>query len=246
MESIMTRFYLLVIFVAAYAFPSLALATQAPTSDEFVERTKVKLEKLLNLIRAHQDMENTFIDQQKHLMETYGDLDSTNVYQDIDLTTMDGIRKARERLKNLNARTEKFAVAQKQSRTTWEHRAKTADVDEPLRGELKTYFSTVEPTIAAKYAAWFEAMRDTSAAIARLLDTAQRYLGKLEWHDGQLIATDKRASIDLLAAQKTLADADHRETVTGRAALHSHDPSQQLMQAAMDEIGYTIHHRNDN
>jgi hypothetical protein len=91
-------------------------------------------------------------------------------------------------------------------------RVSTADVDEPLRSELKAYFSTVEPNIAAKYAGWFDAMRDTSAAIARLLDTAQRHWGKLEWNDGQLIATDKRASIDLLAAQKALADAEHRYT----------------------------------
>jgi hypothetical protein len=238
----MTRFCLVATLVAC-AFSPLTSAIEgaSPTPDEFVERTKVKLEKLQHLIRAHQDMENAFIDQQKHLKETYGDVEFTNVYQGINLATMDGIRTARERLKRLNARNEGFAVAQKQSRTTWEDRARNADVDEPLRSELNASFSTVEPNIAAKYAAWFDARRDTSAAIARLfVDTAQRHLGKLEWHDGQLIATDKRASIDLLAAQKALADTEHRYNVTGRAALGTRDPTPQFIGAALQELEKTM------
>lgn len=248
MESTMTHFYAVATLIFTCAFTPAAAAIEGPSSthDEFAAQTLDKIDRLEHLIRAHQDTEQTFLNEQKHLQEIYGDLDSTNVYQDIDLTSMGGIRKSRERLKNLNTRIEQFAAAQKQSRTSWKERASTADVDEPLRSELKDYFSTGEPIIAAKYAAWFEAMHTTSAAIAQLLDTAQRHLAGLEWHDDQLIATAKRASIDLHAAKKTLADAYHRETVTGRAALDSHDPSQQLLQDAMDEIGNTIHHRDNN
>lgn len=145
MESTMTHFYAVATLIATCAFTPAAAAIEGPSSthDEFVAQTLAKIDRLEHLIRAHQDTEQTFLNEQKHLQEIYGDLDSTNVYQDIDLTSMDGIRKSRERLKNLNTKIEQFAAAQKQSRTAWQERVSTADVDEPLRSELKDYFSTV-------------------------------------------------------------------------------------------------------
>jgi hypothetical protein len=214
----MSQHPFLIVLVLACAISTPALAIEAPltTHDEFVQRTQLKLERLEPLIRAHQEIVKIFLNQESHLKETYGNVEFTNVYQGINLTTMEGIHNVRRRLKNLNARSEAFAAAQKQFRTSWEDRARNADVDEPLLSELNVYFSTGELNLVANYQAWYDAMRENSAAIARLLDTAQ----------------------------KTLADAEHAYDITGRAALDHHDPTQNMIKAALDEIGYAVHHRD--
>ena len=236
---------LLGIVVLSTAFGTAhALEVPTPTPAVLAQRTAIQHDKLRHLIQAHLDTQTTFQNQHKHLKDAYGDVEFTNVYQHIDLATMGGIHTVRERLTRLDAKTKGFAAAQKESLTRWKYQVSTTDLDEPLGSELKATFFAVEPTIVARYSAWFDAMRDNAAAITLLLDIAERHLGKLQWHDGQLSAIDKRTSIELLAAQKSLADAERRYNETGRAALDSRDPTPQFIGAALQELEKTMHHRD--
>lgn len=194
-------------------------AGTAPHFGVVPESIKIQHEKLRQLLESIQVVETTLQTSQQHLEDTYGNVEVNNVYQALDLSTIDGIHTARQRLVALSAKNDGFAAGLEKERAELEKLVSTNDLAEPEASGLRASLSADEADRFPKYRAWIAAMRAEVVAIGRLVDTAERHLGKLRWQNNRLVASDARAGSDLLTAQQALTDADHQNDQTGRAAL---------------------------
>jgi hypothetical protein len=246
MESTMTRSHLVAALIVACAFSPLALAIQAPlpTQPGLAQRTEIQYEKLRHLLEATLAIETRFQNAIVHLQDTYGDVEVGNLYQGIDLTTVDGIHTVRQRLNALRAKYDAFTNAKEQYWAEEDEQVRTSDLAEPLASQFRDSLSTNQTETIPNYRAWFIAMRAYAAAVANLLDFADSHLGNLKWEKKRLIAPDTRVATDLLPALKVVAETQRRCNETGRAALDSVDRTTQFIHTAMQELEKTIRRRD--
>ena len=231
-----------------FTFPLASIALQAPppTPAEVAERTRIQHAKLRHLLEALQVIETSFQQRLQRLEDTYGVGDVTKLYQGNDLGTMDGIRTARQRVKAFSAGSDGFAAAYEHYWTDLEALVQTNDLAEPLASELRASFSADQTETIPNNRGWIGAMRADATAVAHLLDIAERHLGHFQWQDDRLVAADKRAAIDLLPAQKAVAEAEREHNETGRAALHSRNHTVKFVQSALLELNQSMPRSDGN
>jgi hypothetical protein len=193
-------------------------------------------ERLRSLLGKLQAIEHTLQTQVQHLEDAYGGVDVTNMYQGIDLSTIEGIHRARQRVADCNTKYKEFAAAQERRWTDLGAMVKSNDLDEPLASGLRASFAADEAENFPNYRAWFAAARDETAAVAHLLDIAESHLGQLKWHEGRLTAQDERVATDLNEARSGIAAADRRFDAAGRTAMASPFQTRRFIGSALIEL----------
>jgi hypothetical protein len=246
MDSTMTRFYLVTALVIACAFSPLTSAIQAPlpTQPGLAQRAEIQYKQLRQLLEATLAIETRFQNAIVHLQDTYGDVEVGNLYQGIDLTTVEGIHTVRQRLNDFRAKYDAFKVAKERYWAEEEKQVSTSDLAEPLASQFRDSLVTDQTETIRNYRAWFNATRQYAAAVANLLDFSDSHLGNLEWDKKRLIAPDTRVAVDLLLTQRVVAETQRRCNETGRAALDSVDHPNQFIRAAMRELEKAIRRRD--
>ncbi len=141
------------------------------------ESTKIQHNKLLQLLKSTHGVEVEFINSQQHLTDKYGAIEVTNVYQSLDLSTIDGIHTARRRLLELSAKNDGFAAGLEKEWAELRTLVASNDLAEPEASGLRASLSADEAETIPNYRAWIAATRADVTAIGRLVDTAERHLG---------------------------------------------------------------------
>lgn len=208
---------------------------------EVPESAKLQHEKLRLLLESLYAIETSLQASEKRLGEQYANLEVTNVYQTRDLGTIDGIRTARQRLRALSAKYDGFATALEKKWAELESLVSRTDLAEPEASSLRASLSADEAETFPNYRAWFAATRADVVAIGRLVDTAERHVGKLKVQNNQLVSSDSRAASDLLAAQQALAAADHQYDQAARAALKSGNYTSKYGAATLCQFEQGLH-----
>ena len=147
------------------------------TSPKPLDIAEDQHERLRHLLAESRTIEITLRNRIQHLEDTYGSVEITNLYQAIDLSTIDGIHAARKRVDDCSAKYEEFALAQEQHWANLAAMVKSNDLDEPQASGLRASFAADQAEEFANYRAWFTAARADIAAVAHLLDIAERHLG---------------------------------------------------------------------
>jgi hypothetical protein len=189
--------------------------------------------KLLRLLESCQAIEITLNASIQHLITDFGTVETTTLYQDLDLSTADGIRRARQRLIAFNAKSDGFADAQEQHWVDIETLVMQNSLDEPRVTDLRAGFAADRAESFPNYRAWFRASRDDAAAVSLLLDVAQNHLGHTTWRNGRLNSADQRADAELQRAESAVANAEHRYNDVGRLALRSRDKTCGFIKSAL-------------
>jgi hypothetical protein len=215
---------------------SVASTNIQPTDQTNWERAKLQHDKLRALIAANWVLETTKQHQLQHLQEKYRGVDFTTIYHLSDLTTMAGIQRARQRLDLYGEMTTELGAVVQQYWDDWERTINSNDLDEPLAGALRSGFSRAKPEITGNYADWIQAMRGSSAAISQLLNVAQRHLGKFWLLGDQLKYSNAVTAREFESSLRYVAAAAQRNNDARHAALRTHDPTRQLIRAALFQV----------
>jgi hypothetical protein len=237
----MTRFHLVAAFIVACAFSPLASAIQAPPPIQ-ADLTELagRHEKLLHILTEFRDIEITFQQRMRHLIDTHGDIEVTNLYQGIDLSTIDGIHSVRLRVKAFQAANDEFSEAREEQWAAYALAVRNSDLAEPEASQLRDNLAADLTQTLPANRAWMSASRAEATAVTHLLDVAERHLGHTRWQDNHLVGTDKRASSDLQAAQQAVADADQRDAATGSSVRNSQNHVQEFVLSSLSELQKTI------
>jgi hypothetical protein len=198
--------------------------------------TQSQHERLRHLLAAIIVIETNLSNRVQHLEDTYGNVEVTNLYQAIDLSTIDGIHVARQRVADCNAKYDGFVSAQDKRWADLGALVKSNDLDEPQASGLRNSFAGDEAGSFAYYRTWFAAVRADTAAVEHLLDIAERNVGHFKWQEKRLVATDQRTATALSAAQSAIAAADRRFDETGSAALGSPNQTVRFIRAALVQV----------
>lgn len=207
------------------------------------ESMQVQHEKLRVLLESVQAIETTFESSEKKLDDTYGNVDVTNLDEGLDLSTVNGIQTARQRLLALNAKTHGFIAAKETEWAAYRKLVEDSDLAEPAASGLKASLAADENEAIPNYRAWFNAIRGEIAAYTDFANMAARQHGTLKMLNDQLVTSDDRTASELLAARKALADARHRYDVTGRAALDSDHHIASFVMSALRQLEEQTPHR---
>jgi hypothetical protein len=208
---------------------------------EVPESAKLQHERLRQLLGSLYAIENSLLTSEKRLEEQYGKLEVTNVYQTLDLGTIEGIRTARQRLIALSAKDDGFAAAMEKKWVELESVVNRTDLAEPEASSLRASLSADEAETFPNYRAWFAAMRADVAAISHLVDVAEHHRGRVRMQNNHLVSSDRHAASDLLAAQQALEAADHHYDQAGRAALDSGNYTSKYGAATLCHFEHDLH-----
>jgi len=210
--------------------------SRSPKPVDIAQDTGTQHERLRHLLAESQTIEITLHTRIQFLEDKYGSVDVTNLYQTIDLSTIAGIHAARQRVDDCSAKYQGFASAQEQHWAKLAVMVKSNNLNEPQASGLRASFAADEAEEFANYRAWFTAARADIAAVAHLLDIAERHLGHLKWQQTRLTATDERTATDLAEANNAIAAMDRRFDETGRAALGSPHQTFRFIRVALLEL----------
>jgi len=227
---------ILIALLCAMPLSSCDLPAPGPTDAELAEHKGIEHEKLRHLLGGFQVIETTIQKQVQDLVDRHGRVEATDIYQGIDLSTPDGVRRARQRLQDYSATFDGFDAAQTQHFAAVEDLVRTNDLLEPLASEFEATLSMDEAGYNVNYRAWFAAARAHERAIARLLDLAERRAGRLRWQHDRLVASDAQTATELRAAQESLAATEQRLNKAGRAALDTPQQTLLFIRSALVEI----------
>jgi hypothetical protein len=224
-------------FMCAISFSSRAVQAPAQNSAELAEQTRIELDALQRLIRALRVIHTTLGDELHGIQERYGNVEAADIYQGIDLSTMSGIGRARQRLRNFRLSYHGLAAAQEKRFVAEEELVQQNDLAEPLATELKARLAMNQAGKYAYYRGWFAAARAYDIAVAQFLDLAEDRAGSFQWKGTRLIALDAETATKLRTAQESLAAAERHFNETGRAALDCPEQIQPFMESELFKIG---------
>jgi hypothetical protein len=186
-------------------------------------RASIEHAKFRRLLESCQAIEVTLNATIQHLIADYGKVETTTLYQDLELSTADGIHRARERVTAFNAKYDGFADAQERHWVDIEALVIGNDLDEPWATDLHASFAVDRAETFPNYRAWFRAMRDDAAAVTYLLVVAQDHLEHPQWRGGRVSATDEHDGAEFQRAKVAVASAEHQSNAAGQLALSSRD-----------------------
>jgi hypothetical protein len=242
----MTRVILTLAALCVVPLSSCDWPAPAPTAAELAEQAGIEHEKLRHLLAGFQIIESSLQKQLQDLTGKYGPVEAGNVYQGIDLTRFDGIRQARQRLKDFSAKYDALAAAQEQHFKAVEDLVRNNDLSEPLASEFQASLSLDKGGYDANYRAWFSATRVYVVAVDQLLDPVEQRAATFRWHNNQLVATDAQTATQLRAAQESRAPPAPRLNEVGRGALDTQQQTLRFIRSSILKIEQGMSRREGN
>ena len=243
----MTRYRLLatLVFALSLSIPALAIQAPPPTPADLDDRTQLQHQKLVDLLEAFREIEIALQKRVEALQNTYGAIETTNLYQGIDLSTIDGIQRARQRVKSFESKYVEFSAAVEQRWAAIETAVRNSNLAEPEASELRKNLAADLTRTLPATRAWISALHAEAAAVIHFLGVAERHLGHTRWQDQQLLGTDSRTSHELRAAQREVAAAEQRDLNTGPALRSNPNHVVTYVLSALRELHKTMR-RPDN
>lgn len=163
-------------------------------------------------------------------------IDSNNLYQRLDLSTIDGIDTARKRTAAFATQMEDFANILEKDWAKVKAIIDNSDLNEPLQSQLKAKLALDETDRYPKYRAWTAAAHDDVEAVDRYLDVNEHYLGQFKWSDNTLSFTNPKVPGDVAKAQAALNLTEDNYKQAASAALNNRGNTVQFVLATLHEM----------
>jgi hypothetical protein len=204
-----------------------------PVPDEKIGIEHAKLRGLLvDLLGSERELS-----RQLHELDASAQkIDADNIYQGIDISKIDGIRTARERLAIFGMQMDKFGAALEESWARIGKIVHASNLDEPLASQLIEQLSLDEIDVYPKYRVWIRAADKKVDALTQYLDMTERYLGQFTWRDNTLSFANPRAAADIGKARVALRAAEEEYDRASRAASGIHGKTIGLVGSAMKDL----------
>ena len=231
-----TRRGLIVICVGlpwAVALGSLALFLSSPTPEQKTVIEHAKLRRLLGDLDA---IEKDLGRRVNEIEAASHGIDVGNIYQKIDLSKIEGIHTARERVSVFGAQMDKFGLLLEDIWRRIAEKVNATDLDEPLATQLKQTLLHDQSDIYPKYRDWILAARENVEAVTQYLDVNEHYLGQFKWSDNSLTFTNPDVPRAIAKAQVPLLAAEEHYRRASRAALQNHGNTIKFVLSTMREM----------
>jgi hypothetical protein len=234
---------LIFISIGALCLTALGLTAMKLLSPTPEQKKAIDHGKLLQLLGELEIVERRMLNQTANVQTESHGIESWNIYQGINLSDIEGIHNARQRVSVFGAQMDRFATLNEQYWVDIKATVQHSDLDEPYASRLKAALTSDETTVYPRYRDWFSAARENAEAVTHYLDVSEHYLGKFKWGDNRLTFTDPKVARDLAKAQADLvAVEEHYQRASG-TALQNHATTIRVVLAALRDLekGMTRH-----
>jgi hypothetical protein len=192
-------------------------------------------ERVLSFVKGLLEIEKVVERRLSALLVEYSGIESDTVYTPRDLASPPGIRGARSRLQEYRSMVEKLDVIVRDRWTARESLVRSADLDEPLKTQIRTSFAQAEPSIRTAVDRWMEACRTSARVTAEVLDFAERNSLAIKFEREQLAFATELISGEYRALQQKVAAAEHRKADAQRAAQSVDDGILPLLRKTLNQ-----------
>jgi hypothetical protein len=234
---------LVIATIAAFWAMVLGLAAWNLLSPTPQQKVAIEHEKLRRLLADLDIIERALSGHLSELTAAGQGIDVGNIYQGINLSNIEGIHTARQRVSIFSKQMDEFGVLLEDYWARIAEKVKATDLDEPLATQLKEKLSLDQSNVYPNFRAWILAAREDVEAVTHYLDVNEHYLGQFKWGDNSLSYSNPRVPADLSKAQASVATADDHYKRASRAALQNPGKTTTFVLSAMRELekGMTRH-----
>lgn len=190
-------------------------------------------EKILALLRAKLELAKQLQSDLVKLRSRYAGIDFDTVYEESDLVSAEGLGAARQRLRQYLSMVENLGTIQSHYWAGWSALIGNTSLGEPLTTQVKATFAKNHPLVRQQYDNWLAAGRSHGAAISRLLDFADRNLGKLKIQKDRLVIGEPALEARFKEIDRGIENATRQNNQTRRAALGADDGVTELLKKAL-------------
>jgi hypothetical protein len=197
------------------------------------EQSPAQREKVRSLLTRLLEIELTLKQRFEVLRAEHPDVEPP--YADSELASTDGLQRARSRLKQYSAMVEELSAMSRYRLSERENAVRSADVDESLKSSLVKSFASAKPMMQLSLDDWMEACHAKTAAIAEMLDFAERNVGQIRFENEQLAFANESLGNEYQGLQQKMAAAEDRFDRAQRAALSADDGIVPLLHDALQD-----------